>query len=89
MKHECSYCTHWEAIGNKQGRCHYEPPPVVRRIYQVLHAEPSTHVDWRRQLWDEPFVTPYDFHCSEWRHIVEDLDQGMKDLIESGGITKD
>ena len=56
--------------GTMEGSCGYTPPPAVRAIYDMLHAEPSTHINWRIRL-NEPFVTDEVSYCSEHQPIAK------------------
>ena len=61
----CATCKYWQRTdGAADGICGYVAPPVVRAIFDMLHAEPGTHINWRVRL-AEPFVTDEVFWCSE------------------------
>jgi hypothetical protein len=65
MTAKCGTCRFWQQTPNaKEGICGYAAPPVVRAVYDMLHAEPATHINWRLRM-SEPFLTAIDDRCSE------------------------
>ena len=61
----CKSCRLWQQQRNpKEGICGYNPPPAIRAVYDMLHAEPATHINWRIRL-SEPFITSSGDGCSE------------------------
>ena len=61
----CADCTYWHRMdGASEGICGYTAPPVVAAIFDMLHAEPTTHINWRVRL-AEPFLTEEVYVCSE------------------------
>lgn len=64
---KCRTCQHWSQVAYEsedKGWCEYEPPPVVRHIYTLAQAEPTTQINWQSQI-GGPFVTDAAFWCSE------------------------
>ncbi len=60
----CDTCQHWNSMNNGKGLCQYLMPPIVERIYAMLHGEPATHIDWNKQAAELP-VTSAHYGCSE------------------------
>ncbi len=67
MNRRCETCMHWEDVN--LGRCLYVPPPVVRKMYELMQAEPAARIDYNVQLAAD-IHSPKDGCCSE--HATKD-----------------
>lgn len=65
MNRACANCTFYTAFdgGDTQGLCGYRPPPMLRDLFEALHAEPATHINWWLKL-NEPHVVDDKDWCS-------------------------
>lgn len=58
----CETCAYWEDVN--LGLCHYVPPPIVKKLYELAQAEPSNRIDYNVQMAAYQH-SPRDGHCSE------------------------
>ena len=65
MTKACANCALYQAFdgGDTQGFCGYRPPPMLRDLFEALHAEPATHINWRIKL-NEPYIVNDNDWCS-------------------------
>lgn len=59
----CQTCSLWTSA---TGACGYQPPPLVCKMFAMLHSEPHIMIDWEHEM-KQPLVMRPDDHCSEWR----------------------
>lgn len=71
----CSDCKFFKPppiaiINGDPGRCGYNPPPTVIRLYAMLHADPGTKIDYAEAFREMPEALRTGT-CSEYQPKVQ------------------